>query len=175
MIQLLKTALKNDQILLLKQIGLIVSIVAALLCAFLYGQFDGFLSGEHYAVALFRRNTLDFSGGGMPVYELLSIKYLNIFSLTIISLFIYLIKKNLILEFANFFILCFANYKYFEVFRLRSEILSSENFESSYYNLIRDTNVFDMVGMITFISLLVIQLLLLLLVLKNLRANQLTV
>ena len=175
MIQLLKTASKNNQMLLLKQLRLSLSIIAALLCTFLYSQFSGFLSGEHYAVALFRRNTLDFSGGGIPVYELISTEYVNAFFLTITSLLIFLFMKNLILEIVSFFILCFANYKYFEVFRLRSDILSSENFASSYYDLIRDTSMFNTVGAATFVSLLLIQLILILLLLRNLKANKLTV
>lgn len=169
MTQLLKTVQKNKTVLFLEKISSGLLIVAALSCVYLYGQFDGFFRGKNYATALYTEGhpKYSFSGSGRPVYELILENYFFVLIVLLIVLLVHLLANGITSKLINLFLLCFAVSKCFSIFRLKKELFNSENFESQYFDIVRQTIGFDIVGATAIGSLLVIQLILVLLILNE--------
>lgn len=174
MTQLLKTVQKNNKTLFLEKISLSLVMIGALLGTYLYGQYDGFVKGDNYATALYTEGhpKFSFSGSGKPIYELFAENYFFVLIVLLGILFIHLLANGIASKFINFFLLCFAVSKCFAIFYLKKEVFNTENFESQYFSVLRQTVSLDIAGAISITSLLVIQLILVLLILDEMKKNR---
>jgi len=166
MTQLLTTVQKNNMTFLLEKFSLYLSILVSLLCAFLYGKYDGFSEGYNSATTFWTegRPTLN---GEKPIYELISETYFYTLVVLLFILFVHLIGKGILSKCVNLILVCFAAYRCLSIFHIKQYLLNFENSSSSYYDLIRQTIIFDVVGATAIIGLLIIQIILIFLILKK--------
>lgn len=176
MMQLLTTVQKDNMILSLEKISLYLSIIASLLCLFLYGNHTGFLKGENYAISAYTTTALTKSFNDVfsevpNDYEIISKSYLFVFALLLAILVTHLVGKGVLSKCMNLFLLCLPVFEYWQIFKLKQ--LAVRYHDSPRFDLFRQTVFLDIIGAIAIVSLLVIQIILVFLILKKQKKDKL--
>jgi hypothetical protein len=169
MMQLLTAVQKNNQTLILEKIALSFSIVATLTTCYLYGQYNGFVRGSKSATETLLVEIPKFSGSGRPAYEFISEEYFFILATMLLILIICLVTNGILSKFIIMGLLTLPIYGFYNIFRLKFDISKTEVFDGQYFNIVRQTQIFDIVGIATTISLLIVEIILIFLILKNRR------
>lgn len=161
----------NKTIFVLEKMSSCLLIVCALFCAYLYGQYDGFVKGDNYATAVLTEGQPKyiFSGGGRPTYELVSEDYFFVLIVLLIIFAFHLITNGIASKLINLFFMSLAAYKCLSLFRLKKDIFDFEHFQSSYYDIVRQTIGFDIAGVIAIVGFFIIQVILIFLILNERR------
>lgn len=162
MTQLLKTVQKNKTILFLEKTSSCLLVIGALSCVFVYGQFEGFFKGKNYATALYTEGQpkYSFSGSGSPAYELILENYFFVLIVLLIILSVHLIVNGIASKLINLFLLCFVINTCFTIFHFKRELFGAENFESQYFDIVRQTINFDILGVAAIVGFLTAQVIL---------------
>lgn len=102
---------------------------------------------------------LNSFSGGVADYRFLADHYFAIFVTVLIVSAVIFIRFNYLTGILSLALICYAFYEAFRVFSLKYSITTSEVYgDSKYFDIIRNTVIFDVVGLISLgiLSLLLI-------------------
>lgn len=160
-------AVKNNKLILrLEKLSLFLCVVGITVCIYLYGEYHGFIEGSNATTSVLREG-FPMISGGKPIFEFVSEGYFYIFTALAVVLGVHLLTDRIFFKFINLILISFAIYGSFQVFSLKNEIFNSEIFNTPYFDMVRQSYYFDIIGIIAIVSFLIIQIILVYLIFKK--------
>lgn len=155
MMQLLRTARDNRH--LVESGAFACAAIMVLLATYLFTSYSRFLQG-HTMGAEFVRGDINRFSTTTPTYTFISEHYFNILIAMLIVAIICYVKGNFVTSSLNLPLSFYTIYQAVQIFYLKKDIYGFENYEMRYFDVVRETAIFDVLGVILILSLAVAQI-----------------
>ena len=137
----------------------------ALMATYLFASYSRFLQGHKLGVefGLGEPNRLSTT---TPTYAFIAEYYFHILISMFIAAIICWFRLNIVSGLLNLVLISYSIYQAWQIHRMKSGIYLFENYDFPYFDIVRETAVFDMAGAVFLISSLLLHIYVILLI-KN--------
>lgn len=160
----LKTVLSKHK--LVESVLFIFVAFTVLLATYLFASYSRFLQGETIGTEFIRGGPNPFETS-TPTYAFISEYYFNILIAMFIVTFLCWFRSNIVTSLFNLVLISYSIYQAWQIHQLKSDIYIFENYDFRYFDVVRETIIFDNTGAFLLIGSLILQIYLVWLISKD--------